>query len=200
MKTTRTLLWEFLLDLLNRNGNESIIKWTKKSSNEFKLVDPQTVAYHWGALKNRPSMNMDKMTRSLRFYYAKGIISKVPNTTFTYRFGNIPELKLHKRVKKTTKLTQIDNYHGSFNASNDSMFCSSPQITEPIKRAPVYSSNQYNNSYTDSIMDESHVHSYLIYSSDDSFDKRPDYSIYSSIFETNPSLTSSHLQYQTKFF
>lgn len=40
------------------------------------LLSPQ-VARRWGIQKNRPAMNYDKLSRSLRYYYEKGIMQKV---------------------------------------------------------------------------------------------------------------------------
>jgi len=52
--------------------SEPIIEWTRKSAAEFKLLDPEEVARLWGVQKNRPTMNYDKLSRSLRYYYEKG--------------------------------------------------------------------------------------------------------------------------------
>ena len=35
------------------------------------------MARRWGVQKNRPAMNYDKLSRSLRYYYEKGIMQKV---------------------------------------------------------------------------------------------------------------------------
>ena len=231
MKATRTFLWEFLLDLLNRNDTETIIRWTKKNNNEFKLINPQEIAARWGHIKNKPKMNIDKFTRSLRFYYVKGIINKVPNQHFTYRFGSSSEVNNQKRLAKRTRLetyktnmhhfdsfhsldsssyapfssqnlerlywahSEFDSHlefitHDSKNNLNTSGFDS--HLLQPIKHEPMHF-QQNNISFSNITLNESNISNY---SGEDLFDKKPDYSIYSSIFETNPLLTNSHLQYQ----
>ncbi|XP_076874874.1 SAM pointed domain-containing Ets transcription factor-like isoform X2 [Brachyhypopomus gauderio] len=42
----------------------------------FKIEDSAHVAKLWGIRKNRPAMNYDKLSRSIRQYYKKGIIKK----------------------------------------------------------------------------------------------------------------------------
>lgn len=44
--------------------------------NKYFVSCPQ-VARLWGIQKNRPAMNYDKLSRSLRYYYEKGIMQKV---------------------------------------------------------------------------------------------------------------------------
>nr|CAD7400259.1 unnamed protein product [Timema cristinae] len=69
-------LWQFLVALLDDPSNSSCIAWTGRGM-EFKLVEPEEVARRWGVQKNRPAMNYDKLSRSLRYYYEKGIMQKV---------------------------------------------------------------------------------------------------------------------------
>lgn len=45
------------------------------------LSSSPQVARLWGMQKNRPAMNYDKLSRSLRYYYEKGIMQKVQTTT-----------------------------------------------------------------------------------------------------------------------
>ncbi|XP_061561805.1 ETS translocation variant 4 isoform X2 [Phycodurus eques] len=69
-------LWQFLVALLDDPGNAHFIAWTGRGM-EFKLIEPEEVARLWGMQKNRPAMNYDKLSRSLRYYYEKGIMQKV---------------------------------------------------------------------------------------------------------------------------
>lgn len=70
-------LWQFLVALLDEpSSSAGCISWTGRGM-EFKLVEPEEVARRWGLQKNRPTMNYDKLSRSLRYYYEKGIMQKV---------------------------------------------------------------------------------------------------------------------------
>ncbi|XP_075951121.1 ETS translocation variant 5-like [Anarhichas minor] len=83
-------LWQFLLTLLDNPANAHLIGWTGRNM-EFKLVDPEEVARLWGLQKNRPAMNYDKLSRSLRYYYEKGIMQKVAGERYVYKFVCNPE-------------------------------------------------------------------------------------------------------------
>lgn len=63
-------LWQFLLQLLLDSSNEQLICWTNDEG-EFKLLQAEEVARLWGARKNKPNMNYDKLSRALRYYYDK---------------------------------------------------------------------------------------------------------------------------------
>ncbi|XP_042881316.1 ETS translocation variant 1-like [Penaeus japonicus] len=52
------------------------------------------VARRWGIQKNRPAMNYDKLSRSLRYYYEKGIMQKVAGERYVYKFVCDPEALL----------------------------------------------------------------------------------------------------------
>ena len=53
----------------------------------FKIEDSQEVARLWGLRKNRPNMNYDKLSRSIRQYYKKNIIKKPKETSrLVYQF------------------------------------------------------------------------------------------------------------------
>uniref|UniRef100_UPI003AAEA73E ETS translocation variant 4 isoform X4 n=1 Tax=Centroberyx gerrardi TaxID=166262 RepID=UPI003AAEA73E len=83
-------LWQFLVALLDDPGNAHFIAWTGRGM-EFKLIEPEEVARLWGMQKNRPAMNYDKLSRSLRYYYEKGIMQKVAGERYVYKFVCEPE-------------------------------------------------------------------------------------------------------------
>ncbi|CAO1431267.1 unnamed protein product [Diamesa serratosioi] len=83
-------LWQFLIALLDEPSSNSCISWTGRGM-EFKLIEPEEVARRWGIQKNRPAMNYDKLSRSLRYYYEKGIMQKVAGERYVYKFVCSPE-------------------------------------------------------------------------------------------------------------
>nr|XP_026692018.1 ets protein isoform X1 [Ciona intestinalis]XP_026692019.1 ets protein isoform X1 [Ciona intestinalis]XP_026692020.1 ets protein isoform X1 [Ciona intestinalis] len=78
-------LWQFLLELLSDPANATCITW-EGTSGEFKMVDPDEVARRWGERKSKPNMNYDKMSRALRYYYDKNIMTKVHGKRYAYKF------------------------------------------------------------------------------------------------------------------
>ena len=72
------LLLEFLLQLLNDSRYEDCIKWKDKESGVFKIVDSAGLSELWGIQRNHHSMNFDKMSRALRYYYKVSKLKKVP--------------------------------------------------------------------------------------------------------------------------
>ncbi|XP_030231376.1 SAM pointed domain-containing Ets transcription factor [Gadus morhua] len=83
-------LWQFLRELLLKPHNHGrCIRWLNKEKGIFKIEDSAHVARLWGLRKNRPAMNYDKLSRSIRQYYKKGIIRK-PDVSqrLVYQFVN----------------------------------------------------------------------------------------------------------------
>ncbi|XP_014889666.1 protein FEV isoform X1 [Poecilia latipinna] len=78
-------LWQFLLELLSDSTNVSCIAW-EGTNGEFKLIDPDEVARRWGERKSKPNMNYDKLSRALRYYYDKNIMTKVHGKRYAYKF------------------------------------------------------------------------------------------------------------------
>uniref|UniRef100_A0A8D2QIZ9 ETS domain-containing protein n=1 Tax=Zonotrichia albicollis TaxID=44394 RepID=A0A8D2QIZ9_ZONAL len=78
-------LWQFLLELLSDRANLNCIAW-EGTNGEFKLIDPDEVARRWGERKSKPNMNYDKLSRALRYYYDKNIMTKVHGKRYAYKF------------------------------------------------------------------------------------------------------------------
>lgn len=86
--STHIHLWQFLKELLSTpltHGNA--IRWLDRSKGVFKIEDSVRVAQLWGKRKNRPAMNYDKLSRSIRQYYKKGIMKKTERSQrLVYQF------------------------------------------------------------------------------------------------------------------
>jgi len=101
LNTNGRLLWDFLQQLLNdpQQRYTSYIAWKNKETGVFKIVDPAGLAKLWGIQKNHLSMNYDKMSRALRYYYRVNILRKVQGERHCYQFLRNPsELKSIKNI------------------------------------------------------------------------------------------------------
>lgn len=81
-------LWQFLKELLaSPQLHGTAIRWLDRSKGVFKIEDSVRVARLWGRRKNRPAMNYDKLSRSIRQYYKKGIMQKTERSQrLVYQF------------------------------------------------------------------------------------------------------------------
>ncbi|XP_022258258.1 DNA-binding protein D-ETS-4-like isoform X2 [Limulus polyphemus] len=81
-------LWQFLKELLSQpQMYGSCIRWLDRPKSIFKIEDSVRVARLWGKRKNRPAMNYDKLSRSIRQYYKKGIMKKTERSQrLVYQF------------------------------------------------------------------------------------------------------------------
>ena len=93
-------LWQFLYALLTdaEHTHPELIEWTcNERDDEFRLLEPEAIAVWWGYHKNKPNMSYDKFSRSLRYYYDKGILRKIPGERYVYRFCVDPE-RMYKHI------------------------------------------------------------------------------------------------------
>ena len=86
-------LWQFMYALLqDSQAYSDLIEWTENRSElEFRLLEPEAVAAWWGNIRHKPTMNYEKLSRSLRYYYDKGILKKMGGERYLYRFCVDPE-------------------------------------------------------------------------------------------------------------
>ncbi|KAH8412267.1 hypothetical protein KR009_000947 [Drosophila setifemur] len=114
--TNGRLLWDFLQQLLNdRNQKYSdLIAWKCRDTGVFKIVDPAGLAKLWGIQKNHLSMNYDKMSRALRYYYRVNILRKVQGERHCYQFLRNPtELKNIKNISLLRQTTPANGNGGA---------------------------------------------------------------------------------------
>ncbi|KAF8353565.1 ets-4 [Pristionchus pacificus] len=81
-------LWIFIRELLEcPDQYGGCVRWVDRLAGTFKIENSQVLAQFWGIRKNRSAMNYDKLSRSLRQYYKKGIIQKPEKKQrLVYRF------------------------------------------------------------------------------------------------------------------
>uniref|UniRef100_A0A3P8YQJ8 Fli-1 proto-oncogene, ETS transcription factor a n=1 Tax=Esox lucius TaxID=8010 RepID=A0A3P8YQJ8_ESOLU len=110
-------LWQFLLELLSDSANAGCITW-EGTNGEFKMTDPDEVARRWGERKSKPNMNYDKLSRALRYYYDKNIMTKVHGKRYAYKFdfhGIAQALQPHptesSMYKYPSDLAYVPSYH-----------------------------------------------------------------------------------------
>lgn len=118
--TTGRLLWDFLQQLLNDPSQRysSYIAWKCRDTGVFKIVDPAGLARLWGKQKNHLSMNYDKMSRALRYYYRVNILRKVQGERHCYQFLRNPtELKSIKNISLLRQTMASQNANGQSTAA-----------------------------------------------------------------------------------
>ena len=60
-----------------------------------RILDPKKLSELWGEKKNsNKKMDYDKLSRALRYYYEKGIIQKIPNVKYAYRYTSLDLRKI----------------------------------------------------------------------------------------------------------
>ncbi|CAL1548506.1 unnamed protein product [Lymnaea stagnalis] len=169
-------LWQFLLELLTESSNDNCIKWLG-SKGEFRMVDPEEVARRWGKRKNKPNMNYDKVSRAMRYYYDKMILSKVHGKRYTYKFNFQVIMQAQRHTQAPSDPSQFKELLTILNsmpsaASKPDAFASvplSPAYEEkPISNVPSNSPRQKAASFRQNSVNREHGADSRVGSSSDS--------------------------------
>ncbi|XP_012563171.1 transcriptional regulator ERG-like isoform X2 [Hydra vulgaris] len=155
--TGQIQLWQFLLELLADPANASFVAW-EGNNGEFKLTDPDEVARRWGERKNKPNMNYDKLSRALRYYYDKNIMTKIHGKRYAYKFDFQGLAQLNQPITSDAQLHAAQAaaaaYRGEypFYSTYGPGPSSSPYGYPPTNYPPCYSAvqpppNTYGSSY-----------------------------------------------------
>jgi friend leukemia integration 1 transcription factor len=151
--TGQIQLWQFLLELLSDTSNASIIAW-EGTNGEFKLIDPDEVARKWGERKSKPNMNYDKLSRALRYYYDKNIMTKVHGKRYAYKFDfhglaqlnqpTVPDNSAAAAYKYQSDLL-MRSYAGfhPYSAAAASKFAAASNSPSPTSAAAAVALNNY---------------------------------------------------------
>ncbi|XP_073087446.1 transcriptional regulator ERG isoform X5 [Manis javanica] len=163
-------LWQFLLELLSDSSNSNCITW-EGTNGEFKMTDPDEVARRWGERKSKPNMNYDKLSRALRYYYDKNIMTKVHGKRYAYKFdfhGIAQALQPHPPESSLYKYPSDLPYMGSYHAHPQKMNFVAPHPPAlPVTSSSFFAApNPYWNSPTGGIypntrLPASHMPSHL---------------------------------------
>ncbi|XP_069470275.1 Friend leukemia integration 1 transcription factor isoform X2 [Ambystoma mexicanum] len=154
-------LWQFLLELLSDSCNASCITW-EGTNGEFKMTDPDEVARRWGERKSKPNMNYDKLSRALRYYYDKNIMTKVHGKRYAYKFdfhGIAQALQPHptesSMYKYPSELSYVPSYHAHQQKMN---FVQSHPPSMPVTSSSFFgAASPYWNSPTGNIYQNPNV-------------------------------------------
>ena len=163
-------LWQFLLELLSDSSNSDCITW-EGTNGEFKMTDPDEVARRWGERKSKPNMNYDKLSRALRYYYDKNIMTKVHGKRYAYKFdfhGIAQALQPHPPESSLYKYPSDLPYMGSYHTHPQKMNFVAPHPPAlPVTSSSFFAApNPYWNSPTGGIypntrLPASHMPSHL---------------------------------------
>ncbi|XP_038216915.1 DNA-binding protein D-ETS-3-like isoform X1 [Zerene cesonia] len=138
-------LWQFLLELLSDSSNAGCITW-EGTNGEFKLTDPDEVARRWGERKSKPNMNYDKLSRALRYYYDKNIMTKVHGKRYAYKF-DFQGLAAATQPAATDQAYkyQSDLFMSSYHHSAKLSSFMSPHAAMPTSTASIFPSASWSN-------------------------------------------------------
>lgn len=79
-------LWEFLVEQTCDPCNRDVVVW-EGPDGEFGILNGREIARRWGEKTGNPYMTYDKMSRTMRYYYAKNILTKIKGRNYAYKFN-----------------------------------------------------------------------------------------------------------------
>lgn len=80
------------MNILADEKFNDIIKWCGNSG-QFVLLQPNEVARIWGVRKGIENMDYTTLSRALRYYYGKNLLTKIKTQSYGYKFvGNLKTL------------------------------------------------------------------------------------------------------------
>lgn len=86
-KTGTKKITQWIMSLLQDSEyNPRVVSWENEEDGTFRIIDTAKYAKIWGERKRNPSMNYEKLSRAMRYYYKNGELIAVDRRT-TYQFG-----------------------------------------------------------------------------------------------------------------
>jgi len=73
--TGLTVLWNFIVELLQDKTHEHVIRWASSKDFKFLIVNPDTLAKLWGQVKQNLSMDWKQVKKILDLYVKKKLLS-----------------------------------------------------------------------------------------------------------------------------
>jgi len=86
-KGTQKITQWILALLCDPQYNPRVVSWDDEKEGVFFINDTALYAKLWGKRKNNPTMNYEKLSRAMRYYYGNGELNQVDKRT-TYQFGS----------------------------------------------------------------------------------------------------------------
>ncbi|XP_033758109.1 DNA-binding protein D-ETS-6-like [Pecten maximus] len=130
------------------------------------MTDPEEVSMRWGRRKNKPSMNYDKLSRALRYYYDKMIITKIQGKRYTYKF-NFRKIMESNKAMSGSVSTSLDwntrigmdsrfLHHTQFRDSVSSLLPIERyvQVSSPFDRGSLYPVTELGPGYPQMVQSE----------------------------------------------
>ena len=137
---------QFILTHLKIPTQRNIIRWTNKAKKKFQIVDPQKFALMWGKEKNKQSMTMGKLRRSLNYQVHIGKLKRISKNHYYINVSQkeeTPTKIANDCHPETYYVNEKEKYRNSYESENS-------RYRQSIEEKDVTSGHQsINNQVTD---------------------------------------------------